>query len=336
MDTKNKKLRIAVLVGGPSAEYDISLKSGENVLNSIDQNKYDAKLLIIDKNGNWPISIDEFKQNFDLAFIAMHGAYGEDGTIQSILEKEKIPFTGSTSLTHALGINKFLTLMHLKLFGLVIPFSLLISKNEWSDSPRLILKSIDHFIGYPLVVKPNFNGSSIAVSLVRRQENLTSALNEVFNLEKTVLIQPFIDGREFTCSVLDFGFSESAFALSPTEIIPKDRQIFDYESKYDPNLALEITPARIPEFLANQIKRTAILAHQAIGCIGMSRTDMILSKDSKLYVLEINTIPGLTENSLIVKAAQFAGMNMTKLVDHLINSALNYWQKKFYEKHNKE
>ncbi len=319
---KKEKIKVAVLMGGPSSEYEVSLKSGENVLKCLDREKYHPEAILIDKNGQWPIEIEELK-NFDLAFIAMHGPYGEDGTIQSLLESLKIPYNGSSSLTSALAMNKYLTSKVLKAHDLIVPPSFLVTKMEWEKIPSFIAYQIKHYFGYPVVIKPNNQGSSIGVSLVENEFGLTGAFNEIFSLTREAIIQPYIKGREVTCGVLDYGWPDSAYPLVPTEIIPKKSKIFDYQAKYEPGASKEITPAPLPSSLNKEIQKVALAVHKILGCSGVSRTDMILGEDKKIYVLETNTIPGMTETSLIPQQAAALGISFSQLLDRIISAALN-------------
>ncbi|KKU91097.1 MAG: D-alanine-D-alanine ligase [Candidatus Jorgensenbacteria bacterium GW2011_GWA1_48_11] len=316
----SNKVRITVLMGGPSHEYEVSLNSGKNVLTHLNTDKYHVDSIHIDKKGEWPLRPEHLKGKTDMAFIAMHGPYGEDGTIQSLLEAIELPYTGSNALVSALGMNKFLSLRHFRDSGLRIPLTILVSKKDWLRNAARVLKEINSYLEYPLVVKPNQFGSSVGVVFVNHRNDLAATLEKSFAGARDLIVQPFIAGKEVTCAVLDQGFGKTAYALPPTEIVPLASHFFDYESKYDPKGALEITPARLPETWLREIKQTAVRAHYALGCRGMSRTDMILGKDNKLYVLELNTIPGLTENSLLPKAALSVGIGFSQLLDRIINA----------------
>ncbi len=309
-------------MGGPSSEHEVSLKTGENVISCLDDSKYSTKPVVIDKEGKWQIEPEKLKGEFDVVFVAMHGTYGEDGTVQAILEEADLPYTCSTVLPSALTMNKYLSLRLLKDHGLDIPYSVLVSKFKWQDMPSIVLYQIKHYIGYPVVVKPNDNGSSVATTIVENEHGLSGAFNEVLNVSREVLIQPYIHGREVTCGVLDHGWPESAYPLPPTEIIPKVSKFFDYRAKYDPTATDEITPARFSEPINKLIQKTAVQAHKILGCRGVSRTDMILGNDKKFYILEANTIPGMTAVSLIPRAAQAVGISFSSLLDKIIKAAL--------------
>jgi len=318
----DKKIRVAVLMGGPSAEHEVSLKSGENVLAALDKNKYEADTIFIDKAGNWEVEPRLLKNACDVAFIALHGKYGEDGTVQSILDEVGIPYTGSHALPSALAMNKYHTLRLLSDYGFTIPHSFLVSHREWNRNPFRVFDSARLYSGYPMVVKPNDNGSSVGVSIVNTKGELISALEKVFEMSRVALIQPFIEGREVTCGVLDYGWPKSAYPLLPTEIVPKVSNFFDYRAKYEPGGSAEITPARFKEPFIREIRRIATGVHRAIGASGFSRTDMIVDKFGRIYVLEVNTIPGLTKESLLPKAALASGISFANLLDRIISSAM--------------
>lgn len=314
------KLKIAVLMGGPSDEHEVSLSSGRNVLKNLDPQKYEAEDIVIDKKGEWPFKPEFLRGKTDLAFIAMHGTYGEDGTVQHLLDIVGVPYTGSRALASALAMNKFLTLEHLRRMGLTVPQTILVSKKDWLINAERVIGLINGYIHYPLVLKPNRLGSSVGVHIVKSSKELPIVLENSFQKARDLILQPFIEGREVTCGVLDHGVPRSAYALPPTEIVPVEGEFFDYTAKYDPKGALEITPARLPAPWLREVRRIAVRVHNSIGCRGMSRTDMILGNDGKIYILELNTIPGLTENSLLPKAARAVGISFPKLLDLIINA----------------
>ncbi len=322
MNPNDKKLRVAVLMGGPSAEHEVSLKSGEMVYNAVPREKYEVRRVLIDKQGQWEIPPKKLRNYADIVFIALHGPYGEDGTVQDILENEKIPYTGTGVKESALAMNKFLSTRLLKEAGISVPLTKLFTKADWEEKPAFVLQQIQHYFGYPIVVKPNQNGSSVGVTIVKNSEGLTSAFNEAFNVGREALIQEFIAGRELTCGVIDSGFPGSEFPILPTEIIPKTSHFFDYRAKYEPGASEEITPPpNLPEAAIKKVQSVAKNVHRILGCRGFSRTDMILNKAGELFVLEINTIPGLTNESLLPKAALASGIMFSALLDKIINAA---------------
>ena len=302
-------------MGGPSSEHEVSLKTGEMVLKNLDKKRYYGFPVKIEKNGSWPISIEKLKRKADVAFIAMHGEYGEDGQIQSLLETFKIPYTGSGPIESALAMDKERASILLAKNGFQIPESISIYKNDpypdWAISKNLRT---------PLVIKPANQGSSIGVSIINKKSELKEALNKAFQHSKKVLAQKHIKGREITCGVLEI--NGSAIPLLPTEIKPNLGEFFDYYSKYNSNGSLEITPPELPKKMIKKIQLTALEIHKLLGCSGMARTDMIMQGNGKLYILEINTIPGLTETSLLPQAAEKTGIPFPKLLDIIIQSAL--------------
>ena len=320
--TQKKKVKVVILIGGPSAEHEVSLNTGKNILSNLDKDKYQAESVVISKKGDWPIAPEQLKKDHDIAFIAMHGPYGEDGGVQADLEEVGLPYTGSGVLESALTMNKFLSLKLLQDAGLKIPSSMLFSKIEWSDDSALVIRKVLLFLEGPWVIKPNHLGSSIDLSIVDHPSKLEAALAKIFDNYRHVLIQTYIKGREMTCSVLDHGWPESAHALLPTEIIFKKSNFFDYQAKYEPGASLEITPPRLPESFIQLIRQMAVIAHQVLGCRGMSRSDFILDQNRDFYILETNTIPGMTQTSLLPQAAQGLGMSFSKLLDRVIQASL--------------
>ncbi|MFH0712482.1 MAG: D-alanine--D-alanine ligase [Candidatus Jorgensenbacteria bacterium] len=317
----HKKLRVAVLLGGPSAEHEVSLKSGEQVLKYLPRH-YEPLRVLIAKTGEWEIPVRKLKNHADVAFIALHGPYGEDGTVQEILESEGIPYTGSGARESALTMNKFLTSRYLREAGVNVPLDFLVTKSEWQNEPSVIIQKIKHYLGYPIVVKPNSNGSSVGVTIVLNEDQLTNAFVEAFNVSREAIIQEFIRGREVTCGVLDRGTPGTEFALLPTEIVPRVSRFFDYRAKYEEGGSDEVTPPRnLPDGIVKKIRDTALRVHRVLGSRGFSRVDMILDKNGELFVLESNTIPGLTAQSLIPKAAAASGITFSELIDRLIHAA---------------
>ncbi len=315
MIMENKRIRVAVLMGGPSAEHDISLATGEKVLESLDKNKYSAKAIVISKKGKWPITLAKLKANFDVAFVAMHGEYGEDGQIQKVLEKAKIPYTGSDSRASEIGIEKAVSAGFFEKAGLRTPkFTLLTIK----DPKKISLEQI-RFI-FPMVVKPADRGSSVGISIVKKVQDLLPALQKAAKFSQKIMLQEYIRGREFTCGVLDVG--DAPVALPPTEIITYHSEFFDYEAKYTPGVTREITPPEIPSAEIEKIQEIAVKAHRAIGARHFSRTDVIQDKDGNYYVLEINTIPGMTATSLLPQQAKAAGIEFSALLGQIIQSAI--------------
>lgn len=303
-----QKIRVGVLMGGPSAEHEISLKTGEQVLENIDRKKYEAEAVNIGKGGKWPISFADFKKRFDVAFIALHGEYGEDGTVQKLLEKEKIRFTGSDSKASKLGMDKTKSSSIFQKIGLTTPrFSVLRNGNGF-------------LFDFPAVVKPVDRGSSVGMSIVENIRDLAYAVELAQKYSLNVMIEEYIRGKELTCGILEINGKPKA--MIPTEILPQKAKFFDFEAKYEPGASLELTPPKLFKDQIQKIQEMAIAAHKAIGARGFSRTDMILRNDENIYVLEINTVPGMTETSLFPQGAKAAGIGFSKTLDYIIEAAL--------------
>ena len=216
----DKKKRVAILMGGPSSEHEVSLKSGREVLINLDRGKYEPIPVIISREGSWDIAIEELKKEADVAFIAMHGEYGEDGQIQSELVAVGIPYTGSDNQVSALCFNKHLSLGLIRGHGFDIPYTIHISRRHWRENPELFLRQAD-LMERPWVVKPNKAGSSVGIFMVDNRKELKETISALLEKFREVLIQPRIFGKEVTCGVLDSGINHSGYALIPTEIIPK-------------------------------------------------------------------------------------------------------------------
>ncbi len=312
-----KKLRIALLSGGISSEREVSIKSGNQVYEALDKEKYhirrydpksDLKQLVTDA------------AEIDAALIILHGPYGEDGTIQGLLELLDIPYQGAGVLGSALAMNKLAAKQLYEKAGLPVPPYRVIRKGE--DINPEEFKNVPN---YPLVVKPVSGGSSIGMSIVPSPDKMKEAVANAFRYDHTVLAEAYIKGTELTGGVIG---NEETHALPIIEIIPGEGyDFFDYEAKYKPGATKEICPARISETLTETAQDYAVTAHHALFCRGYSRTDFIL-ENGNMYVLETNTIPGMTQTSLLPQAAKAAGIGFSQLLDRLINLSLEEHQKR--------
>lgn len=309
-------------MGGPSHEHDVSVKSGRRVVNKLHPEKYDVEPVFISREGVWDQDPMRIANTCDVAFIAMHGNYGEDGTVQSMLDEHGIPYTGSNAVTSAFAMNKYLSGEYFKRKGFATPLSFFVTKGEWSRNKTDVFSRIKYYLTFPFVVKPNDSGSSVGVSVVRNWTEFMDAMYRVFTVSDHALIQNYIPGREVSCAVLDRGVPGSEYALMPSEIIPRNNVFFDYEEKYSAHGSHEFTPARFAHEDIAEIQRVAVEVHRSIGAKGFSRTDMILDPFNTLFVLEINTIPGLTEQSLLPKAAAASNIVYSELLDRIIDAAL--------------
>src|SRR3989344_4232954 len=302
------KIRVGVLRGGPSSEYDVSLKSGATVLNNLSQDKYSVRDIFIDREGQWhtnglPIMPHDALTHIDIAFNALHGQYGEDGKVQHILESHGVPFTGSGSFASALGMNKAMSKEKYKKEGLKIPQSrLLESLLDVSKEAHNLFSTFSP----PIIVKPVSSGSSMGMALVKDFSDFGKAISNAFDHSNAVLIEEFIKGREATCGVIDDFRDQEYYALPPIEIKPHGNALFDYGAKYE-GKSDEICPGNFSESEKGEIEKMAIQAHKALGLRHYSRSDFIIHPKRGSFILETNTLPGLTEESLLPKALKAVG-----------------------------
>ena len=328
------RLKIALLAGGPSSEHEVSLASSKNILLSLDKAKYDITLVLISKDNKWGFGsefetieatmnlddgIEELKTlSPDLVFIGLHGTFGEDGTLQSLLEKNNLKFTGSGSQASSRAFNKLTSQHIMQEQGIRTIATLDFTKKDWDYSSEQILNKSQALEGN-LIVKPVEGGSSLGIFLNKNRQSLHKDIDGSFKYSDHIMIQPFIEGREFSCGVLEK--NNIPEALEVTEIIPINQDFFNYESKYSAGSSQEITPAKIDKNISDQIKSSSIAAHKAHGCNGYSRTDFLLSNED-IYFLEINTLPGMTTASLLPQEASAMGIKFSELLDSIISESL--------------
>lgn len=309
--------RIGILMGGPSSEREISLKSGTAITDALKSAGCHAAPIDI-SGADWKAVRDQIAQaQIDLAFIALHGKFGEDGGIQSILDDLDIPYTGSGADASSISFNKTLTQTFLRLCEVPVAPFFVVTKYCPPDINQ-IRKKIKFS---KMVVKPAREGSSIGISLVEDLKELPQALETAWQFDDVAIIEEFKEGRELTVGILN------GKALPVVEIISKNK-FFDFEAKYSSKQTEYIVPAKIPEKTAQEIQQTAKDAFKFLNCSDFARIDFILGKNNKYVVLEINTIPGFTATSLLPKAAKAAGINFDKLCLTLVQCA--------YAKKNKE
>lgn len=306
-----KRMRIAVLAGGWSGEREVSLKSGRAVFNALDEEKYDR--IMIDPAEGLGALIEQ-RHRIDLAFAVLHGRFGEDGCIQGLLQMLRIPFVGSGVLSSAMALNKKVTKGVYRHAGLEVAKDVVLRRGEDYSVDRIMER-----LGPQTIVKPVSEGSSLGMSLCSTALELTAGIDKAFGHDREVMVEEYIKGREVTCCVLG---ARKLSTLPLVEIVPKPLyRFFDYEAKYTPGGTDEICPAPIPGPLAEAVCATAKKAHAALSCKVWSRTDMIVRGD-QIYLLETNTVPGMTENSLFPLAARAAGMSLSALLDKLIEFSL--------------
>jgi len=305
------KMRLALIAGGKSSEREVSLKSGAQVYQALDKSKYDIRRYdpLIDLE-----RLVREASELDVALIIMHGRGGEDGTLQGLLDLLGVPYQGSGVVGSAVAMDKELSKALYQMASLKVPSALAFPR-DYAPTPQ----EIEAKLGLPVVIKPANEGSSIGVTKARDLKELERGLAAAFKLDRRVLVEEFIDGTEVTGGVLG---NAKPKALPLVEIIPSDRYaFFDYEAKYQAGASTEICPARLDQELTLKAQQCALKAHAALGCRGYSRTDMLV-KDGNIYVLETNTIPGMTATSLFPQAAKAAGLEFPELLDTLIQLAL--------------
>jgi D-alanine-D-alanine ligase len=310
------KTTLALLSGGISSERQVSLNSGAQVLEALDKQKYDVRCY--DPKSDLPKLMAD-AHRIDAALIILHGPYGEDGTVQGLLDLLHIPYQGSGVLGSAVAMNKRVAKQLYEMAGLpVAPYITVHGEN------RIKPDAVEAQLGLPVVVKPVEAGSSVGMSIVRSLDTLPGALTLGFEHGRSVMIEAYVDGVEVTGGVLG---NDQLEALPLIEIIPGDAHgFFDYEAKYTAGAAREICPARISAELTAKAQQYAMTAHKALQCRGYSRTDMILRGD-ELYVLETNTIPGMTATSLFPQAARVAGYSFGQLLDKLVQLSIEDHQR---------
>jgi D-alanine-D-alanine ligase len=291
-----------------SSEREVSLKSGEGVARALIGREHDVRVLDLD-DGLYS-SLLSFRP--EMVYIALHGAYGEDGRIQGMLEIMGLKYTGSGVLASAVALDKVLSKKLFGLAGIPTPRWALACKEDW-DKGLVDLGQFD-FLGFPMVVKPSREGSSFGMSIVRERKGTEAALRKAFACDREVLLEEYIAGKEITVGVLG---NECLEYLPPIEIVPKN-EFYDYESKYAPGGSEHIIPARIPEEVLVDVGQLAVAAHRAIGCRAFSRVDLMLDQDNRPYVLEVNTLPGMTETSLLPDAARAIGLDYADLVEKIL------------------
>lgn len=320
------KVKIAVVMGGPSKEHEVSLNSGQNMYRSLDNGKFEIVQIVINKSGEWLFGDDKTPlglaaalerlktDRVEVVVLALHGTFGEDGVLQALLESSGIKFTGSAAVASMLAMDKSASNALFKAAGLMVPKSRIYEASEAAGVPAKIGRAF----ALPLVVKPLRQGSSVGVGIVKVDKDLPAAVRDAFNHGQMIMVQEYIAGREVSCGVLERG--GQPYALPPTELIPLKADFFDYNSKYDQGGADEITPPDMPPAVLEEIQAAAVTAHKALGCRAYSRTDMIVNERG-VYLIETNTLPGMTATSILPQQARAAGMSFEELMEYLVESA---------------
>ncbi|MDZ4167210.1 MAG: D-alanine--D-alanine ligase [Coriobacteriia bacterium] len=304
-------LSLAVLAGGTSAEREVSLNTGAQVVSALENRGHAVTQIDSAEDG----FIEQLRTGgFDAVFVCLHGRFGEDGTIQGLLELLGLPYVGSGVLASALAMDKVMSKHIFLAEGLQTPAFAVLR----ADSP-VDYATITGSLGEKLVVKPVSEGSSVGMSIVHEPGELPAAVARALEHDDTVLVESFVAGAEVTVGVIG---NRELMALPTLEVVP-EHEFYDYESKYVPGMSSHIIPARISENARAECQAVAVAAHRALDCRGMSRTDMIVTAAGEVFVLELNTIPGMTRTSLLPDAARAAGIEFPELCDRLVGLALD-------------
>jgi D-alanine-D-alanine ligase len=301
----NKK--IGVLMGGLSSEREVSLSTGNAILTALRGKGYDAMAIDVGRDAGEQVR----RAGIGVAFNGLHGKYGEDGAIQGLLEIMGIPCTGSGILASAMGMNKIISKMVFKNHGLQVgPYMVLdVDKQEQ-------LNEVPSIMAYPVVVKPSSEGSSVGVSLVYRHEDLKAAAEHAFTYDREILVEKYIPGKEVQVGIL------GKRALGAIEIVPKNSAFYDYDAKYKEGGSAHFFPARISKDEYQRVLEAGRVAHSALGCRGYSRVDFIMNESGAPYILEVNTLPGMTATSLLPDIARGVGMPFPELVEEILRLAI--------------
>ncbi len=348
----NKKIKVAILFGGKSAEHEVSLKSAKNIIEALDKNKYEPILIGIDNVGHWlssdksslllngkslpvhsendSISLvpqeqgriisdkDSTNEKFvDVVFPVLHGPFGEDGTVQGLLKLANVPFVGAGVLGSAVGMDKDVMKRLLRDAQIPVGKFLVYKKHERKD---IIFSEVEKCLGLPFFIKPANLGSSVGISKVHNKDEFEQAINDAFLYDNKILIEEFIKGREIECSVLG---NDQPKASVPGEVIPQ-HEFYSYDAKYlDEHGALLKIPADLPDKTVKEIQNLAVKTFEILCCEGMARVDFFLTEKNKVFVNEINTIPGFTSISMYPKLWEQSGITYTNLIDSLIELAIS-------------
>jgi D-alanine-D-alanine ligase len=366
MQQQSSKIKIGVLYGGRSGEHDVSLCSAASVISALNSSKYEIIAIGIDRDGKWYVQdkpeivphkdfgkvlslkkrgkwlVNHFEEGnklhlynmeasgeevvVDLVFPILHGTFGEDGTLQGLLELAMVPYAGADVIGSAVGIDKDVAKRLLREANIPVVPSLTVNKQQWRDEQTSIVQSAIDKLGLPLFVKPVCTGSSVGVKKVKEKSSLQGAVDFAFQFDTRVIIEKAIDCREIECSVLG---NENPEASVLGEII-SSHEFYSYEAKYiDPNGAIPKIPAQIEASLADLIRKTAIEGYMALGCSSMARVDFFLDKKTnEFYLNEINTLPGFTSISMYPKLWEATGLKYSDLIDKLIALAQDRHRKK--------
>lgn len=319
---------IAIVVGGDSGEYEVSINSGKQLFGQIDKSKYNPTLIHIkgidwrasmegreiqvDKN-DFSVPVDGSKLKFDCVLIGIHGTPGEDGRLQSYFEMMKVPYTTCGVLSSSLTFNKYACKQYVIPYGVITAKSMLFHKND-----KINAEEVAKNLGLPCFIKPNNGGSSCGVSKIATTGEIVPAIKKALEHDSEIIVEEYIQGTEITCGVMKTKNRSMVFPIA--EIVSK-KEFFDYEAKYTSGMADEIIPARIPDKIKTDCEKVSLLIYDKLFCRGIVRIDYII-RDEELYFLEVNTVPGQSEASIVPRMIKVAGLTMTDVLTDLIEDAL--------------
>jgi D-alanine-D-alanine ligase len=357
MTSEGELIRVAVLFGGKSGEHEVSIASARSVMQAMDKTKYDVRPVAITKEGRWlagkpaqhlllgdieSVSVEDPTEagkartlvpqeavqrllDVDVVFPVLHGTYGEDGTVQGLLELAGLPYVGAGVLGSALGLDKIAAKDVLQANDVPVVPGIPVQRSRWRQDPGGVLREAEERFAYPMFVKPANMGSSVGVTKAHDPQELAHALDTAARYDRRILVEPAINAREIECSVLG---NDDPVASVPGEVVSCN-EFYDYDAKYvDEGSVLHI-PADIPEEMAARVRSYAVRAYLAIDCSGMARVDFFLCRDTgALYVNELNTIPGFTDISMYPKLWEASGIPYPELIDRLIFLAFERWEQR--------
>lgn len=307
----NKNQVVAVVMGGPSAEREVSLNTGAAIANALRECGYTNVVEIDLDPRNFGKQLAESKA--EVVFNAVHGLYGEDGRLQTLLEIREMPYTGSGMIASVSCMDKVITKRMLRDAGISTPACLIVNKKESGIKEKIMQR-----FSLPVVIKPASQGSSIGVEIVKEEKQLDEALANAFKYSRDILVEEFIGGKELTVSMMQ---KDGEVVALPVIHIAPHSGMYDYHSKYTKGATEYICPADLDEETTKKVQEISKQAYEVLGCSGVARADVMLDEEGNGYVLEINTVPGMTATSLVPKAAAAAGISFPELCNIILQSA---------------
>ena len=324
MNSLPSSLRIGVLRGGPSSEYDVSLETGANILKQLSLTHKPLDIFI-SKDGVWhmhgvPRTPEKILQHTDVIFNALHGEFGEDGRVQHILNSIGVPYTGSETLPSSMSMNKLFSKELFLKHNIKTP-----QHTSFRVDEDIMKKSAEIFRTFimPVIIKPASGGSSIGISIAKNIPEIAESIKKSLEFGSSVIIEEYIKGKEATCAVVQDFRGQELYVLLPIEVRHNTNSFFDYNSKYMDDRTEQICPGRFSKEEKETIERYAKEAHKALGLRHYSRSDFIVSPRRGVYILETNSLPGMTSHSFVPKSLEAVGVSMKDFIHHVLHLALN-------------